>query len=184
MKTEILKNLGLTDEQIQSVQAEAGKDITALKTQIANLQEDLKVKDGVIEAKSNKISEFEKIDIDEIKRVAREEGLNEGTKEVDTFRRNNALKSQIKGVKDVDYVISKLDMNKLKFEKNEQGEYSVSGIEEQLKDIKEKHSFIFEDEQQDDSKKEIHLDLGGTHNQPPKDNELADLRSAFGLKNK
>lgn len=39
-----------------------------------------------------------------------------------------------------------LDKDKIKYEKNEKGEYTVSGIDEQLKDVKEKYSFLFEDD--------------------------------------
>lgn len=183
MKVEVLKNLGLTDEQIQGVQAESGKEITALKTTIANLQEEVKVKDGVIETKNNKLSELEKVDLDEIKRIAKEEGFNEGSKEVDNFKRNSALKSYIKGAKDVDYVISKLDISKLNFEKNEQGEYSVTGVDEQLKDIKAKHSFVFDDDtKQQDDKQEI--SLGGIHSNSTQADDLAELRTAMSLENK
>ena len=64
MKRDFLKNLGLEDEVINKIMDEAGKEVTGLKTQIANLQDDLSVKDGVIETKNSKIKELEGVDIE------------------------------------------------------------------------------------------------------------------------
>ena len=55
MKTEDLKAQGLTDEQVNYVMAEYGKDMTASKTKIATLEDELKVQKGVIEEKNTKI---------------------------------------------------------------------------------------------------------------------------------
>lgn len=69
MKTEDLKAKGLTDEQVSYVMAEYGKDMTASKTRIATLEDDLKVQKGVIEEKNNKLKEFEKVDIEALKKA-------------------------------------------------------------------------------------------------------------------
>ncbi len=146
---------------IDSIMTENGNDLNTEKTKIEGLKNDLKVKEGVIEELNNKIKEVDSVDIEEIKKQAREEGFAEGSKEFEEFKKTNALKSSIQGAKDFDLVYSKLDKEKIKYEKNDKGEYKVSGIDEQLKDVKEKYSFLFEEEDGETGNSEIIL--GGEH---------------------
>lgn len=146
---------------IDSIMTENGNDVNAEKTKTESLKNDLKVKEGLIEELNTKIKEADSVDIEEIKRIAKEEGFAEGSKEVEEFKKTNALKASIKGAKDFDLVYSKLDKNKIKYEKNEEGEYTVSGVDEQIKDVKEKYSFLFDAE--DDGAENSEIDLGGEH---------------------
>lgn len=146
---------------IDSIMTENGNDLNAEKTKTEGLRNDLKVKEGVIEELNAKIKEAGSVDIEEIKRVAKEEGFAEGSKEFDEFKKTNALKSSIKGAKDFDLVYSKLDQDKIKYEKNDKGEYTVFGIDEQIKDVKEKYSFLFEEE--NDGSGDAEINLGGEH---------------------
>lgn len=157
MEDSVKKNI------IDKIMDENGNDITTLKTEIANLKEDISVKDGVIETKNAKITELEKVDIEAIRKEEYNRGKEEGSKELDDFKKTEALKRSIKGAKDFDLVKSKLDLGKLEYEKNDKGEYKVSGIEEQIKNIKEKYDFLFENEE---SKT---VDLGGNHKDEPGD---------------
>lgn len=151
---------------IDSIMTENGNDINAEKTKTLTAENNLKLKEGLIEELNKKIKENGSVDIEEIKRVAKEEGFAEGSKEVEEFKKTNALKSSIKGAKDFDLVYSKLDKDKIKYEKNDKGEYTVSGIDEQIKDVKEKYSFLFEEE--DDGSGNTDINLGGKHeNTPP-----------------
>lgn len=146
---------------IDSIMMENGNDLNTEKTKTEGLKNDLKVKEGVIEELNAKIKEAGSVDIEEIKKQAKEEGFTEGSKEVEEFKKTNALKSSIKGAKDFDLVYSKLDQDKIKYEKNDKGEYTVSGIDEQLKDVKEKYSFLFEEE--NDGSEDTEINLGGEH---------------------
>lgn len=150
---------------IDSIMTENGNDVNAEKTKTLTAQNDLKVKEGLIEELNTKIKEAGSIDIEEIKRVAKEEGFAEGSKEVEEFKKTNALKASIKGAKDFDLVYSKLNKEQIKYEKNEKGEYIVSGIDEQIKDVKEKYSFLFDEE--DNGNKNAEINLGGTHDSTP-----------------
>ena len=94
---------------IDSIMAENGNDLNTEKTKTEGLRNDLKVKEGVIEELNAKIKQVGSVDIEEIKRQARSEGFAEGSKEVEEFKKTNALKSSIKGAKDFDLVYSKLD---------------------------------------------------------------------------
>lgn len=146
---------------IDSIMMENGNDLNTEKTKTEGLKNDLKVKEGVIEELNAKIKEAGSVDIEEIKKQAKEEGFTEGSKEVEEFKKTNALKSSIKGAKDFDLVYSKLDQEKIKYEKDDKGEYKVSGIDEQIKDVKEKYSFLFEEEE--DGSQEAEINLGGEH---------------------
>jgi chromosome segregation ATPase len=93
MKTEFLKGLGLTDEQISSIMAENGKDIAKeqakaeteaeqTKVQIEKLQSDLKAKDELIGNYKAETEKFKEMDIDSIKNKLSE--LEETNKNYET----------------------------------------------------------------------------------------------------
>lgn len=163
---------------IDSIMTENGNDINAEKTKTLTAQNDLKVKEGLIEELNKKIKENGSVDIEEIKRVAKEEGFAEGSKEVEEFKKTNALRSSIKGAKDFDLVYSKLDKDKIKYEKDDKGEYTVTGIDEQIKDVKEKYSYLFED----DGAQDGDINLGGEHTNPSENDSLKQLEEAMGIK--
>lgn len=68
--------------------AEYGKDMTASKTRIATLEDDLKVQRGVIEDKNNKLKEFEKVNIEALKKAEYEKGKAEGNAKIEKFKFN------------------------------------------------------------------------------------------------
>ncbi len=164
---DLFKDLGLEESKVKSIinsiMTENGNDINIERTKTETAQNDLKVKEALIDELNIKIKNAENIDIEAIKRQAREEGFTEGSKEVDEFKKTNALKASIKGAKDFDLVCSKLDKEKIKYEKDEKGEYMVSGIEEQIKDVKEKYSFLFDDVDDGKSNSGVEVNLGGEH---------------------
>lgn len=159
----LLKDLEMEDSVkksiVDSIMTENGNDINIEKTKAESLKNDLKVKESLIEELNTKIKESDSIDIEKIKEQAKAEGFAEGSKEVDEFKKTNALKNVIKGAKDFDLVCSKLDKEKIKYEKNDKGEYTISGIDEQIENIKEKYSFLFED----DGSNNADIKLGGEH---------------------
>ncbi len=171
---------GVKKSIIESIMTENGNDINTEKTKTLTVQNDLKVKEGLIEELNAKIKEAGSVDIEEVKRVAREEGFAEGSKEVEDFKKTNALRSSIKGAKDFDLVYSKLNKEKIKYEKDDKGEYIVSGIDEQIKDVKEKYSFLFEDE--DNGAENSEIILGGEHRNPSQNDSLKQLEEAMGIK--
>ncbi len=146
---------------IDSIMMENGNDLNTEKTKTEGLKNDLKVKEEVIEELNAKIKEVGSVDLEEIKKQAKEEGFTEGSKEVEEFKKTNALRNSIKGAKDFDLVYSKLDKDKIEYEKNDKGEYEVKGIDEQIKDVKEKYSFLFEEE--NDGSENAEINLGGEH---------------------
>ena len=99
---------------IDSIMTENGNDINAEKTKTVAVENDLKIKNALIDDLNEKIKKNGEIDVEEIKRIAKEEGFAEGSKEVEEFKKTNALKNSIKGAKDFDLVYSKLDKEKNK----------------------------------------------------------------------
>ena len=89
-----IRSLGITDETeikkvVDKIMDENGNDITPLKTQIANLKEEVEIQKGVVETKNTKIKELEEVDIEAIKTSEYERGKAEGSKEVE----NNSYSS-------------------------------------------------------------------------------------------
>ena len=77
MKREQLKTMGLTDEQIDQIMAEAGKDLEAGKSATAKAQEDLKTLQVQLDTTAGQLTEagkqieaFKGMDIDGIKKAA------------------------------------------------------------------------------------------------------------------
>ncbi len=141
MKQEFLKGLGLDDEIINKIQAESGKDITTLKTTIVNLQEEIGVKDGIIETKNGKITELEKIDIEKIKGEEYERGKTDGSFELEKFKFASAVEAELSksGTKNVKALKALLDMEKVKIEDDK-----IVGLTEQLEQIKTDNDYLFE----------------------------------------
>ena len=189
MKKEFLENLfkdlemeeGAKKILIKSILDENGNDLNNEKAKTEGVKNDLKVKNTLIEELNAKIKEAGSVDIEEIKKQAKEEGFAEGSKEVEEFKKTNALKSSIQGAKDFDLVYSKLDKEKIKYEKDDKGEYTVTGIDEQIKNVKEKYSFLFEEEEDGSGNTEINL--GGEHKNPSNEDSLRQLEEAMGIKN-
>ena len=162
---------------IDNIMDENGNDVNAEKAKTETAKNEVKVKEGVIESLNTKIKELGDIDVEQIKKEQFDLGKAEGSKEVEDFKKTNALKSSIKGAKDFDLVYSKLDKDKIKYEKSDKGEYTVSGVDEQIKDIKEKYSFLFED---DDEGGEVNL--GGSHTNSSENDALRQLEEVMGIK--
>ena len=169
---------GIKSNIIQSILDENGNDINNEKAKTEGVKNDLKVKNTLIDELNTKIKEAEAVDIEALKKEQFDLGKAEGSKEVEDFKKTNALKSSIKGAKDFDLVYSKLDKDKIKYEKNDKGEYVVSGIDEQLKDVKEKYSFLFDEENDGSSA----INLGGDHRKTSENDDLKQLEEAMGIK--
>lgn len=131
-----LKGLDLPEDTIDSIMARYGELVTKDKEEISSLKTQ-------IAEQSEKIKKAEGVDIEEIKKQAREEGLAEGSKEVEVFKKQNALDKALQGykAKDTSILSKMLDMGKVKF--NDKYEI-VEGLEEQINPLKESHDYLFE----------------------------------------
>lgn len=143
MKRKFLEDLGLEADAIEKIMIESGKDTTALKAKVDDLTEQLNVKETTISEKNNKIAELEKVDVEAIKTSEYERGKAEGSKEVENFKKQNALEKALSKYKAKDTgILSKmLDMEKVKY--NDKFEI-VEGLEDQVNSIKESHDYLFD----------------------------------------
>ena len=143
MKRKFLEDLGLETDAIEKIMAEAGKDVTSLKARVDDLTEKINVKEATIEEKNKKIAEFEKIDVEAIKKEQFDLGKAEGSKEIENFKRQNALEKALSNykAKDTSIINKMLDMEKVKFNDNYE---IVEGLEEQVKKIQETHDYLFD----------------------------------------
>lgn len=176
----LFKEKGVSEEDtkslIDSIMAENGNDINKEQAKAESFKNDLKVKEALIDELNGKIKEAEKVDIEEIKKEEFEKGKSEGQKEYEEFKKNAALRQIVKGAKDFDLVASKLDLSKIQYEKDEKGNYKVSGVDEQLKNIKENYSYLFEEEKNNNNS--FKVNLGGEH-QNISNNESNSLHDAL-----
>lgn len=145
MKRKFLEDLGLETDAIEKIMAEAGKDVTSLKARVDDLTEKINVKETTIEEKNKKIAEFEEIDVEAIKKEQFDLGKAEGSKEIENFKRQNALEKALSNykAKDTSIINKMLDMEKVKF--NDKYEI-IEGLEEQVKKIQETHDYLFDND--------------------------------------
>lgn len=145
MKRKFLEDLGLEADVIEKIMIESGKDTTALKAKVDDLTEQINVKDTTISEKNNKIAEFEKVDVEAIKNAEYERGKTEGSKEIEVFKKQNALDKALSKykAKDTSILSKMLDMEKVKY--NDKFEI-VEGLENQINSIKESHDYLFDND--------------------------------------
>lgn len=143
MKRKFLEDLGLEADAIEKIMIESGKDTTALKAKVDDLTEQINVKDTTISEKNNKIAELKKVDVEAIKSAEYERGKTEGSKEIEVFKKQNALEKALSKYKAKDTgILSKmLDMEKVKY--NDKFEI-VEGLDDQINSIKESHDYLFD----------------------------------------
>lgn len=145
MKRKFLEDLGLEADVIERIMIESGKDTTALKAKVDDLTEQISVKDTTISEKNNKIAELEKVDVEAIKTAEYERGKTEGSKEIETFKKQSALEKALSKykAKDTSILSKMLDMEKVKYNENFE---IVEGLEDQINSIKESHDYLFDND--------------------------------------
>jgi hypothetical protein len=166
---------------VDKIMDENGKQIEKHKTEVETLKNDLKVKSNLIDELNSKIKENESVDIEAIKQEEFEKGKAEGSKEVETFKKSNALDKmlQTSKAKDVKLLKKLIDNEKIEYNLDENGEYSIKGLDEQIKNIQETHSYLFDIEENNNTPS---INLGGNHNAKAPTNEPTDLSSALHQK--
>ena len=180
MKRKFLEDLGLEEEIVNKIMAENGKDLNDLKAKVDDLNEQIAVKETTIKQKNEKIVELEKVDIEKLKQEQFDLGKAEGSKEVENFKRQNAIDKvydtefEVDGkkykVKDKKGLQGYLDNEKIKYENDQ-----VTGLVEQFSEIVKTSPYLFET----DTKNPQFADTTPGSN-PSKDSENA-LRQAMGL---
>lgn len=158
MKTEDLKAMGLTDEQISKVMAENGKDVNAakadaenLKSEVASLKSQLSsLEDGVAQ-RDKQLEALKKIDAEGLKaEIEKLQNENKATQEkyesdmkqvrIDSAVEKALIVSKAKNIKAVKAL---LDLEKAELDGD-----IIKGLDEQLKKLKqsEDSKFLFDDQ--------------------------------------
>lgn len=157
MKREELKNLGLSDEQIDKVMALNGQDIENFKSKAESLETERDSFKSQVEEANKTIGDLKKNnkDIEEIQKKATEWEEKYNTAETARVEavRNGLLNTALAKVNahDVEMLKSQLNMDSLKFEDDK-----IEGLEEQIKMLRENKSFLFKEDSKPETRFSAH----------------------------
>ena len=181
MKTEFLKNLGITEQSvIDQIMAENGRDVNAAKTdlqtykqQVTELQGQITAKDAEIATLNTKVGEVDTLRTENAQLKTDKTNLtNELNTKVSEIKKTYAIESGVRDAKarNIKAVIAQLDMNQITYENDELG-----GLAEQLEALKagEDTSFLFGEAQTPPAGTHVHTPPNNGGN-PPTSNSFAE----------
>lgn len=153
---EFLKGLDLDTETINTIMAEYGKNFTELKEERDKLKDENK-------SLKSEVEESKKVDIEAIKKEQFDLGKEEGTKEVETFKKSVALKEALKSTKakDIDLLSKMIDSEKINYEEKD-GKFEITGLDDQITEIKKSHDYLFEVEKAQEPTQRVNVGDGHT----------------------
>ena len=159
MKTEFLKSLNLSQEVIDKIMAENGKDIAVEQKKAEKViqeRDSYKLKAESLETQVNdantEIQKVKDMDIDGIKKAAddwketAEKAKADADKQISQMKFDYALSAALTGAKakNTKAVKALLDMDGLKFNDNDG---KIVGLDEQLAQIKTDNDYLFESDE-------------------------------------
>ena len=159
MKTEFLKSLNLSQEVIDKIMAENGKDIAVEQKKAEKViqeRDSYKLKAESLETQVNdantEIQKFKDMDIDGIKKAAddwketAEKAKADADKQISQMKFDYALSAALTGAKakNTKAVKALLDMDGLKFNDNDG---KIVGLDEHLAQIKSDNDYLFESDE-------------------------------------
>ena len=183
MKREVLKELGLSDEQIESVMAEYGKSTTSIKAQTSAAEEQITALNAQLAERDKDIKDLKKASGDNEELKQKYSDLESKYKtdkanleqQIADSKLNHAVDMALNGkVHDASIVRGLLDREKLSF--NDKGE--LQGLDDQLNDLKESKAFLFVEQSEP---KQPHFEGGkptGTENNVEA-GSTAEMTAAF-----
>lgn len=189
MERKELKDLGLSDDQINGVMKAYNSDIDPLKTSVASLTserdsykqgvsdrdaqlKDLKEKSGDNDELKQQIAELQK---------SNKQSAEKYENDLANVKKDSAIKLALRDskAKDSDLVLKSLDMDNIKL--GDDGK--LTGLKEQIEGLKESHDYLF-DSETPKPKKPINAFAGGNPNGNQEDGKdsivkrIADRMSA------
>lgn len=188
MKTETLKNLGLTDEQIKSVMEENGKDIAREQNAKATIEKELTDTKALLDDANKQIDSFKGMDIETIKKTADEyktkyeEADKKSKEDIAELKKSHAIDLALLNTYHARNVLSvkaNLNLENIKLDGDK-----LIGIEDQVESLKKSDSYLFDIEEKiddgndgnDDKKKET------VPPNPDKETKADQMLKAMGLK--
>lgn len=153
MKREFLKNMELTDEQIDAIMAENGKDVNGLKEQVNSLttekdglQSQLTERDTQLKDLKGKVKNSDELtaEIDKLQKAnkeAKEKYEADLTAQQKSFLVDKALTDA--GARNAKAVSSLLDLDSVEVKDGQ-----LTGLDEQLKALRESESYMFKEDPQ------------------------------------
>lgn len=134
-----------------------GDAIEQKDTKIATLENDVKVKTSLIDELNTKLKKANEVDIEALKKEQYDLGKADGSKEVETFKKTNALEKALANTKakDSSLLAKLIDNESLTYEEKD-GKFEISGLDDQIAKIKESNPYLFQEGG-------TNVDLGGTH---------------------
>lgn len=151
MQREFLKGLGLDDEAIEKVMAEHGKDVTAAKQQMSDVEAErdglkaqLTQRDADIEdlKKNSGTSEELKQQINDLQQKNKDLESTYQSKLAET-KKNSAIELALAGAKAKNPKAVKALLDGDKLELTDEG---IKGLDEQLQALQESDAYLFEEE--------------------------------------
>lgn len=191
MERKDLKALELSDDQIDKAMALFNKDLEPLKetkTQLETLKGENESLKGQVADRDEKLKDFGdqagnsqklKDQIADLQKTIADND-NQATEQLHQVKQDNALSNYLKdaGVRDAKAIMPFLDEDTIKYD-DEKGE--LTGVKEQIENLKTDHDFLFEPENED-PKPGIHATPKGNPNGTPAAGEDA-FAKALGLHN-
>lgn len=153
MKREFLKDMKLTDEQIDAIMAENGKDVNGLKEQVNSLttekdglQSQLTERDTQLKDFKGKVKDSDELtsEIDKLQKAnkeAKEKYEADLTAQQKSFLVDKALTNA--GARNAKAVSSLLDLDSVEVKDGQ-----LTGLDDQLKALRESDGYMFKEDQQ------------------------------------
>ena len=188
MKTEFLKNLGLTEEQVNSVMEENGKDIAREQNSKATVEKELSDTKALLDDANKQIESFKVMDIEAIKKSADEyktkyEEADKKSKDaIAELKKSHAIDLALLNThhaKNVKSVKANLNLDNVKLD----GEKLI-GFDDQIEALKKSDAYLFDIEKNVDEGNEGNGD-GKKETVPPnkdKETKADQMLKAMGLK--
>jgi len=143
MKRDFLKELGLSDEQIDSVMQENGKDINTAKANNSNELENLRKENETLKAEKLALESTNKENVDKYKDYEELKQFKANyEQEQENGKRIDFLKS--KGCKHPELISKEIKWDDAKY--NEETK-TFDGLDDTLKNLSEKYKDLFESKQ-------------------------------------
>lgn len=149
MKREFLTSLGLSDDAVDKIMAEHGKDINPLKEKITSLESEIGTHKQTVSERDKQLEELKKSASDSEKLQSQIAKLQEENKKaaeehkaaVEAMKLDNAVKLALTNakVKDIDMLRVKLNLEGAKMDGD-----VVKGLDEQITKLKESHPYMFD----------------------------------------